>query len=622
MTGLLALALAKLVLSTSLNLLSPSEGQPVLPLGAAVPAQDDGTVTLTLGAVDLTPDRNFQAGGVVWPCPLSITDGASFAVSARVRISGEQGTRGADGIAIVLHAHPKGPAGLGTTGGELGVGGLSPGVAFELDTYQNPTDPNDNHLGFILAAAPGKHLATIPVPFDLNAPGDPAAGISPVLDVQLVFAGGSLVGSVSDGRTTTRLELPASPEAILGKVAYLAVVSGTGAFRNRHTLLSLQLDLSGQPDADADGVLDSCDDDDDSDGAADKADNCPLAANPDQADQDGDGVGDACDTDSADGAGSDADQDGLTNKEEAGVTSPDNPDSDGDGLIDGEEALETADGQITFPDTDSDSFVDALDADADGDGILDGLERGAGPRPTDTDGDNLPDFRDDDSDADGIPDRRDNCRVFSNPEQIDADKDGVGDACLAGSLGVTGDAAPVGSDEQRASGAAGGNGAPRTPSSGGPSHDSRAGGQRQPRVGEASGFDSAPLQRPRADAASGRATGDAATVEPRASAAALGSSTAEPMPAGLAGGLDSDVSLPPVSALAPMDGRRGPSGTRAAPASVRPKASGDDSAWNGDAADAVETTGSAVPVDYSLEWWLIGGALMLTLSLFGIRRLL
>ncbi|MFB6199025.1 MAG: thrombospondin type 3 repeat-containing protein, partial [Halobacteriaceae archaeon] len=34
----------------------------------------------------------------------------------------------------------------------------------------------------------------------------------------------------------------------------------------------------------------------------------------------------------------------------------------------------------------------------------------------------------DDRDCDGIPDRRDNCPI-QNPEQIDSDQDGIGDAC-------------------------------------------------------------------------------------------------------------------------------------------------------------------------------------------------
>ena len=37
--------------------------------------------------------------------------------------------------------------------------------------------------------------------------------------------------------------------------------------------------------------------------------------------------------------------------------------------------------------------------------------------------------RDDDTDGDGRPDHHDNCPVTANPEQSDADRDGVGDAC-------------------------------------------------------------------------------------------------------------------------------------------------------------------------------------------------
>jgi len=50
-------------------------------------------------------------------------------------------------------------------------------------------------------------------------------------------------------------------------------------------------------DTDGDSLYDRYDNDDDNDGIADAADNCPRTANPTQTDTDRDGAGDACDTD-------------------------------------------------------------------------------------------------------------------------------------------------------------------------------------------------------------------------------------------------------------------------------------------------------------------------------------
>ena len=52
-----------------------------------------------------------------------------------------------------------------------------------------------------------------------------------------------------------------------------------------------------QADSDFDGRGDACDPDDDNDGVDDKGDNCPRASNAGQVDTDRDGTGDACDPD-------------------------------------------------------------------------------------------------------------------------------------------------------------------------------------------------------------------------------------------------------------------------------------------------------------------------------------
>lgn len=167
------------------------------------------------------------------------------------------------------------------------------------------------------------------------------------------------------------------------------------------------------PDSDNDSFPDCIDTDDDADGKPDGSDNCPLVPNPSQTDTDGNGKGDACE-------------------------------QDGDGdlygdAVDNCPTIKNAD----QADLDKDGLGDACDTDKDGDGLaspadcndtqasLTTLKR----YYRDADGDNFGDSNDfsdvcSNSPPTGYVSRGgDNCPQVSNPDQADADQDGLGDVC-------------------------------------------------------------------------------------------------------------------------------------------------------------------------------------------------
>ncbi len=65
---------------------------------------------------------------------------------------------GGDGIAFLAQGH--GPRALGGWGGGLGYRGIRKSVAVEFDTFQNSTDPNNNHLAVVLGGNPDRHHKT------------------------------------------------------------------------------------------------------------------------------------------------------------------------------------------------------------------------------------------------------------------------------------------------------------------------------------------------------------------------------------------------------------------------------------------------------------------------------
>jgi uncharacterized repeat protein (TIGR01451 family) len=169
--------------------------------------------------------------------------------------------------------------------------------------------------------------------------------------------------------------------------------------------------------------------DSDGDGVPDAVDNCPTVPNSDQQDTDGDGIGDACDPD--------IDGDGIANELDNApyAYNPNQADSDEDGIPDVLDNCPTVFNPNQL-DTDGDGIGDACAAvtvavafqpknqpnpslvDTDGDGLTDSQELVLGTDPNNRD-----------TDGDGIPDGQDNCPLTPNPDQKDSFGSGIGDAC-------------------------------------------------------------------------------------------------------------------------------------------------------------------------------------------------
>jgi hypothetical protein len=210
-------------------------------------------------------------------------------------------------------------------------------------------------------------------------------------------------------------------------------------------------------DSDGDGVcndVDNCDftsnpnqADTDGDGVGDACDNCISTPNPNQADSDNDGTGDACETGGpCANSGGDSDGDGVCNADDCFIWNPtipgaigascddSNPNTTNDVIV-GDEC-NCVGTPITSPCANN-------GGDSDGDGICndqDNCEFAFNPNQIDSDGDGVGDACETspcannggDSDGDGICNNQDNCEFVYNPNQLDSDNDGTGDACETG----------------------------------------------------------------------------------------------------------------------------------------------------------------------------------------------
>ena len=140
--------------------------------------------------------------------------------------------------------------------------------------------------------------------------------------------------------------------------------------------------------------------------------------------------------DGSQGQGSDADGDGIPNPEDP---APLNPDRDGDSSPDAQDNCPDRPNPEQR-DTDGAGLGDECDEDDDNDGLPD-IDDACPREPEDADGYEDDDgCADPDNDGDGIPDAEDNCPTLANPDQMDQNSDGFGDACVRPSAEIAQDA--------------------------------------------------------------------------------------------------------------------------------------------------------------------------------------
>ena len=173
-----------------------------------------------------------------------------------------------------------------------------------------------------------------------------------------------------------------------------------------------------QLDINQNTVGDVCEFDKDSDGIADEIDNCRAATNPEQADDDKDGIGNVCDN--------------------CKLYNPNQFDTDTNGIWD---VCDTAKNFLEENDDDNDWILNSEDnckkiansdqADNDNDGawdVCDNCKSFQNFNQIDLNKNGIGDICED-SDNDGVDSITDNCPSITNPDQADSDNDGIGNVC-------------------------------------------------------------------------------------------------------------------------------------------------------------------------------------------------
>ena len=107
---------------------------------------DDATSSTPYTCTTLTTSINDQRG-CAWDANSTLNFASSFSYDFTINLGASDG--GADGLTFVMQNDPLGRCKCGTTGEDLGAGGILNSVIIEIDTYMNTNDRDDFTTNFI-----------------------------------------------------------------------------------------------------------------------------------------------------------------------------------------------------------------------------------------------------------------------------------------------------------------------------------------------------------------------------------------------------------------------------------------------------------------------------------------
>ena len=193
----------------------------------------NGNVTQVGNVLRLTSTEKRQRGSSFFNQPLAVDANTSFETQFQFQLSG--GTDGADGFTFMLQNNSQGVNSLGLAGGGLGYGSITQSLAIEFDTYDNKSDPDNNHISVLQDGDANHALTSVTAPLDLNSGSSLNAWIDydGVSDLLEVFLADTTVKP-----ETASLSVNIDLASVVGSQAFLGFSAATGGLVNNHDILN------------------------------------------------------------------------------------------------------------------------------------------------------------------------------------------------------------------------------------------------------------------------------------------------------------------------------------------------------------------------------------------------